>query len=129
MKSKMKLGLRIKKFLRKFSQGAWGLIQRHQFAFLVSSAVLVAAILTTISVVIYVMSGAINIDLSRPGYESVRDETADAPEDDMPFSSSGKIDDDARNDFLRRLEAYQTEMNQMNDFGGDSLSDKSLNLE
>jgi hypothetical protein len=125
----MGLGLRLKKVFAKFGQNLVGLIQRHQLAFLIIAAVITTLILTTISIYIYVLSGAINIDLSRPGYESVRQDTSDESSGVDPFSSSGKIDDEVRTNFLHRLEVIQNNTKQMNDFGGDSLSDKSLDLE
>ena len=119
----------MKKFLIKIWQGIKGIVSKHQFTFLILVTLIVAGISVTISIMAYVMSGAINIDLSRPGYESVREDTADEADDRPPFSPAGIIDGEVQQDFIDRLDAYKIQMSQMNDFGGDSLSNKSLNLE
>lgn len=117
---------RIKKTRERFIE----FIIRHQFPVMILGVILITIILTSTSIALYVSSGAINIDLSRPGYESIRHDTAqDEGDDEEPFSASGAIDGEARDDFLRRINNLQSDMEQVNNFGGDSLSDQSLNLE
>jgi hypothetical protein len=102
-------------------------IQNYQFAAMICAAVGLTAILTTISIFIYVSSGAINIDLSRPGYEKIRGETL-ADDSEAQFLPSGPIDEDVLSDINNRLENLQTKLNSMNNFSSDVISDEALYL-
>lgn len=111
----------------------WQKIQRfvidHQFLMMISGALIVAIIATGVNIWFYVSSGAINVDLSRPGYEAVRKETVDDPSMQQTFSSDGELTQQVRDDFLVQIDILQNNLKQMNDFSNDSLSDKALNLE
>ncbi|GHU08074.1 hypothetical protein FACS189431_3670 [Alphaproteobacteria bacterium] len=119
----------MKKFFICVWQKVLELVARYRFAVMIILATAIALLLTSISITIYISSGAINVDLSRPGYEKVREDTAGDVEVEAPFPSSGPVDDSVRMDLLRRLDNLQADLDQMNDFGGDTLSDKSLELE
>ncbi|MDR1196742.1 MAG: hypothetical protein LBL08_00485 [Candidatus Nomurabacteria bacterium] len=103
------------------------IVRNNRFAFMIGGVSLVTLVLTIISTTIYVSSGAINIDLSRPGYETVRDDTEnEAPVNE--FSPSGPIDKETVEDFNQRLSQIQSETAKMNNFSADALSDEALNL-
>jgi len=119
---------KVRELLTRVGEVLTGVVARYQFASMILIALIIAGALISVSIYIYIASGAINIDLSRPGYESIRDDTVAQPEAEPPFPSTGEIDEAVRADFLRRLNIYQAGLQQMNDFGGDSLSDESLNL-
>jgi hypothetical protein len=108
--------------------GLFKLVEQRRFAVMIAAAVLVTIILTTVSITVYVASGAVNIDLSRPEYEKVRESVIEPDETEVPFSTTGLIDADAIDDFTNRIEKLRAELGQMNDFGGDVLSDQALNL-
>jgi hypothetical protein len=103
------------------------IVGRYQFAAMIVAAVLLTALMTTISIGVYVSSGAINIDLSRPGYEKIRAETSSEVSESQ-FLSSGPIDRAAVDDFNARLEALQTELSSMNNFSNDVISDEALGI-
>lgn len=103
-------------------------IMAHQFPAMLTAVLLVTALLTLLNIVIYTRSGTVNIDLSRPGYETARQNVSENVTE-TDFAPNGPITKEVRDDFIERLEKLQTEMSQMNDFAGDSLSDKALNLE
>ena len=102
-------------------------LSRYQFAVMVTLAVLLAVVMTSVSILVYTSSGAINIDLSRPGYEKAREETS-ASEPTTQFQPSGPMDQNAINDFNNRLESLQTDINNMNDFSADVMSDEALDI-
>jgi hypothetical protein len=102
-------------------------ISHYQFATMITSAVLLTAILTTVSIWIYVSSGAINIDLSRPGYEKIREETS-AEATETQFLPSGPIDKAVVDDFNSRLESLQARLSSMNNFSNDVVSDEALGI-
>lgn len=102
-------------------------LKNYRFAIMVTLAVAVAVVLSGISILIYVWTGAINIDLSRPGYEKNREETAYS-EDETPFSNSGPINIEVIDDFNQRIEKLQNELGGMNNFSADAMSDEALGL-
>ena len=102
-------------------------LANHKFALMVTIAVTLAVVLSGISVSIYVWTGAINIDLSRPGYEKNRVDTA-YDENETPFSNSGPINAGVIEDFNKRLDKIQAELNGMNNFSADAMSDDALGL-
>lgn len=107
------------KFLKKISH--------YQFAAMIILTVLLSALLTITSIWIYTYSGAINIDLSRPGYEKNREETT-ASDSEAQFQTNGPIDKESVDDFNNRLQVLQDEINSMNNFSNDVMSDKALNI-
>ena len=107
------------KFLEKISQ--------YKFALMILSVVALTVIMTVASIWIYTSSGAINIDLSRPGFENIREETS-ASDPETQFKSSGPIDKDSVDDFNTRLESLQVKINSMNNFSNDVMSDESLGI-
>ena len=52
-------------------------IARHRFLAMIGGVVVVALIMTSISMTLYVTSGASSLDLSRPGYVQARSQVKD----------------------------------------------------
>lgn len=102
-------------------------IRTHQFAIMVTMASIIAVIMTGISLVLYWRSGAIKLDLSRPGYEKVR-KTVQDNSVEQPFSSNGAVDQAAIDDFNKRLNGYQEQLKQLGDYKSASISDDDLGL-
>ncbi len=100
----------------------------HQLLFLVLGALTITVILTSVSMHLYVSSGASKLDLSRPGYEKVRENVTQNPTDEKPYSTTGPLDATAIQDFDNRYNRQRAEMNDLGDFGSDALSDSALNL-
>ena len=68
-----------------------------------------------------------NLDMSRPGYESVRTEV-EQTSDDRPYSSSGPLTNEAITDFEERLNNYKDELNNLGTYDNSIVSDENLNL-
>lgn len=109
----------MKKFLKKLSE--------YKFVLMIVSATAVAIVLCGVSIYIYVSTGAINIDLSRPGYEKNREDTL-YEDDNTSFSNSGPINGSVIEDFNQRLNKLQDELNGMNSFSPDIMTDEALGL-
>lgn len=105
----------------------WEKLSNYKFVLMVIAAMIVTIVLCGTSIYIYVSTGAINIDLSRPGYEQNREDTI-YEEDSTSFSSSGPINSDAMEDFYQRLDRLQDELNGMNSFSSDIMTDEALGL-
>jgi len=103
-------------------------INDHQLASFVTLALVATIIMTVISLRIYVTSGAIKLDLSRPGYEKVRQEVTNDTTT-QPFPSSGTLTPAAIKDFRNRLDKQQSDLKAVGNFSDDGLSDSNLGLE
>lgn len=99
----------------------------HQFACFIALCAVIAGAMTVISLELYRRSGAMKLDMSRPGYEKVRTEV-EKSSDDQPYDSSGVLTDEALQDFENRIKKYQDELDNLGQYDNSIISDKSLNL-
>lgn len=101
--------------------------QQHKFMVLVGMTIIVALALVSVSLWLYNSSGAAQLDLSRPGYQDVRDQ-AKQSKDFTGFSSTGAIDKEALDEFRRLYDEQLEEATAVESFGGDVMSDEALGL-
>ena len=103
-------------------------LRTHQFVAFIVLVILITCLITFIGLSIYVSSGTIKLDLSRPGYEKVRNEVQQSAAQ-QTFSSSGSLDSAAIKQFNSQLNSSVTDLKNSGNFGGaSSLSDQSLGL-
>lgn len=102
------------------------MVEQHRITFAVVFALIVTMILTSISMALYVTSGASRLDLSRPGYEKVR--SGINPIKEEAFSSNGPINTDVANDFQKRFDRHRTNLNKLDNFGSNALEDSELQI-
>lgn len=98
---------------------------RHRLSLLLIITVIIAIIMTIVSVIIYNSSGAAQLDLSRPGYRSVsdqieRDDTIDG------YSASGPINTDTIQEFIKQYDEQAEKAKAVNAFNGDPLNPEVL---
>ncbi len=74
---------------------AW---QKHRFFVLIVGVILLSFVLVCIALSLYNSSGAAQIDLSRPGYQSIQKEASRGQVNDS-FPSTGKLDKNAFDSF------------------------------
>lgn len=105
-------------------------VRNHQFIFMIIGVVAVAFFLVYIALSLYVSSGAIQLDLSRPGYASAREEAAKSNEVFKGFSEDGPINSEALNQFdeLYKQKAAEALID-IDAFSGEALSDEALSLQ
>ena len=101
--------------------------QQHKFMVLVGLTIILSLMLVGVSLWLYNSSGAAQLDLSRPGYESVR-EQANQNKDFKGFSASGTIDEEALNEFRKMYEEQLKEATSVDSFGGNVMSDEALGI-
>ena len=110
---------------------SWGdflkLVGRHRFPFALFSVVGITIIMTAISLSLYVSSGTSQLDLSRPGFEKIREEVKQAPNDN--FSSTGPVDTQSVDEFDTLYKKQRAYINALGNFQDSSLDDSSLQLE
>ena len=102
-------------------------ITDHQFACFVILCILIATVMTLISLELYRRSGAMKLDMSRPGYEKVRTEV-EKSSDDQPYDSSGALTEEAVQDFEDRVKKYQGELEGLGQYDNSIISDENLDL-
>lgn len=103
------------------------LIDRHRLIYGVVAALLIAMLLTAISMALYVSSGASRLDLSRPGYEGAR-EAAQRDASDDSFSSTGPLNTDVAKDFQERFNKQRTQLSKLGNYGTNALDDDQLQI-
>jgi len=104
-------------------------LQRHQLASFVILAIVISAIMTVVSMWLYMASGTMKLDLSRPGYEQARQEITNDSSDNQSFSPNGSLTPSVINDFRDRLNKLQKKLGDMGNFDSNALSDGNLGLE
>jgi len=102
---------------------------RHQLGFFILLATAIAIILTVISVSIYVLSGAINVDCSLPTDAEVCKKVIVDSEGEKSFSPNGFFNEQAIKDFNVVFNDIKSGLDKMGDFNPDVLSDEALDLQ
>lgn len=109
-------------FLRNFTS-------QHKLLAAITGAVVIALALTAISISLYYSTGAEVLDLSRPGYESVRQAVNQAPHDDASFSGDGPVDTQVIKQFNNLYQTNRHDLKSIDNFSNQKpLSDDSLTL-
>ena len=98
---------------------------RHRFMLLVACTIVIAIIMTVVSVVIYNVSGAAQLDLSRPGLTSVSDkvDTQSKVKDYSPF---GAVNKSTVDEFTGIYDEQATKAKAVDAFNGDPLNPEVL---
>lgn len=100
---------------------------KHQFTMAITLTIIVAFIMTAVSLSLYVSSGAIQLDLSRPGYEAARKELI-KPEEKKDFAANGPINKEALDEYQKQFDAQRTELNRIGKYEDKGLDDDALVL-
>ena len=104
------------------------LAKNNSFGLFITGVVALSVVLTVFSVVIYYKTGAYQLDLSRPEYESRRAEIVENGKENDEFKAQGAIDEKALQEFLKLYDKESNSIVKMKPFVSDVLSDKELGL-
>lgn len=102
--------------------------RQHLFLLMVGAAVLISLFLVGVALALYASSGAAQLDLSRPGYQSVRNQAGQNGSFDG-FSASGELDPAALEQFRKLYEERAQQATSVDSFGGNVLSNESLSID
>lgn len=102
---------------------------RNNFLVMISGAVVITGLVVVVSMSMYNSSGAAQLDLSRPGYVSVRDKAVKNDSDFQTFSSSGEINEKIISEFKISFAKQALKVKLVDAFGGDPLSPVSLGID
>lgn len=101
--------------------------QQHRFFVLIALVIIIALFLVSVALSLYNSSGAAQVDLSRPGYEAVREQATRDPNAES-FDSTGKLDDAAFSKFDELYKARAAKVTGVDSFDEGALSEDSLQL-
>lgn len=100
---------------------------KHRFMVLVGGTIVVSLLLVGVALGLYNSSGAAQLDLSRPGYVSVR-EQVDSPASFESYPSTGMIDRAALQQFDQLYKRQAQQATDVDSFGGDVMTDEALSI-
>lgn len=103
-------------------------IDKHSFLLFIVISILISFVLVYISMQMYVSSGAIQLDLSRPGYVSVRSQVDTTDGGLQTYPSSGIISKTVIDDFKTLFDKQAKKIEVVDAFGGSPLDPKALGI-
>jgi hypothetical protein len=106
--------------------GRWA---KHRFMLLVGVTILISLFLVGVSLALYASSGAEQLDLSRPGYISVRSQAVRSEEIFTGFPSSGAMNATVINQFRALYKKQAEQATEVDGFGGDVMDDSTLGID
>lgn len=98
---------------------------QHRFMLLIIATIAAAIVLTSISLAIYNLSGAAQLDLSRPGYQAVSDQVEDTNEV-SEYSAIGPVNKQTVDEFLKLYDEQAAKTRAIDAFNGDPLNPEVL---
>lgn len=101
-------------------------IGRHSFLVLIILSILISCGLVGVSMSLYNRSGAAQLDLSRPGYVSVRSQATTTDSSFQTYSASGSMSQEIIDDFQSIFTERATKAKSVDAFGSDPLSPDAL---
>lgn len=102
-------------------------VRKRRLVFALSLAIIATIVLTIISVSIYNLGGFYRYDLSRPGFEKVRQEVSTTPTD-VTYDTTSPLSKQAVDTFFKEFDTHRKNLTDYDFFGNGSLSDDELQL-
>lgn len=103
-------------------------LHRNKLVLFISGSIVVALLLVAVSMALYVSSGAIQQDLSRPGYKAVQNKV-DKTDTFKSFSASGDVDDKTLDQFRKLYDEQVQRVTASDAFNPDVLSNQALGID
>lgn len=100
-------------------------IAEHRFVLLLGIAVVISIGLTIVSMTLYAVSGTAQLDLSRPGYQSVSNKVDKETKIDT-YSASGSVNKDSIQEFMKLYDEQSKKAKAVDAFNGDPLNPELL---
>lgn len=100
--------------------------QHHRFLLLVAMTIVVSIGLVVVSIVIYNMSGAAQLDLSRPGYQAVVRQAETDKTSFANYSATGPVNSATIKEFQKLYDAQAATVKTVDAFGNDPLNPTTL---
>jgi len=101
---------------------------KHRFLLMIVASFSVTFVLVFVSLAMYNSSGAAQLDLSRPGYVSVRSQAVTNDADFQNYSTNGEINQSTISEFQLLFTKQANKAKSIDAFVGDPLSPDSLGI-
>ncbi len=103
--------------------------ERHRFFALIVGVILISTFLVSVSMSLYNSSGAAQVDLSRPGYQSIQKEASrEATSAQDAFPSTGKLDAAAFDSFNKSYNNHADRVVNATNFDAEALRTDTLQV-
>lgn len=102
--------------------------EQHRFLLMVLGSIVVALLLTAVSLKLYASSGAAQLDLSRPGYEQAVDKKVKSSVFEG-FPNYGPINQQTLKEFQDLYNKRADQATKVDSFGGDVMNDATLSID
>ena len=107
---------------------AQSFIHKHNFLVFISLSILISAVVVYISLQMYNSSGAAQLDLSRPGYVSVRSKVDTSDSDYETYSANGPMNKGVIDNFKEQFKKQAQKIEAVDAFGGSPLDSTALGI-
>lgn len=101
---------------------------RHRFMMLVTITILISLFLVSVALALYASSGAAQLDLTRPGYQSVRDQAGRETSFDG-FSATGPINEKTMDEFRTLYDKQAEKATNVDSFAGNAMDEQTLSID
>lgn len=101
---------------------------RNKFVLLIAGSIGISLVLVTVAVSVYNSNGAAQLDLSRPGFSSVRDKIIKEDKDRAAYPSSGTFDQKAFDDFDLMYQKYSDAVKAINGYDSAAVNNDAINI-
>lgn len=102
-----------------------GFWPRHRFLLLLIGTIIISLILTVVSIIMYNVSGTAQLDLSRPGYQSVSDKI-ETDNDIDEYNAFGPVNKTTVDEFKKIYDKQAKKAKAVDAFNGDPLNPEVL---
>lgn len=102
---------------------------QHRFLIMIGSSVAISLFLVGVGLALYSSSGAAQLDLSRPGYATVRSEATKTADKYDGFSANGPIDQESLKQFRELFDKQSSSATSFDAFANDVLSESALKID
>jgi len=101
---------------------------KHRFMVLVGMTILISLFLVSVALALYASSGAAQLDLSRPGYQSVRNQAGHSTSFDG-FPATGVLDKKAIDEFRSLYDKQAEKATNVDSFSGNAMNEQTLSID
>lgn len=104
--------------------------QQHKFVVLITGVLLVSCSLIVVAMRLYITSGASQVDISTPAFQSVREQAAEEAKRSTndAFQANGKLDEKSLKEFNKSYSKHVTQIDPTNHYLPDAVSPDNLQL-
>lgn len=101
--------------------------QQHRFFTLIVGVIIISFFLVSVALSLYNSSGAAQLDLSKPGYQDVRQQ-AKRDTTTKAYPSTGPLDKEALDSFAKMYTEHTGRVMSVDTFDSAALSEESLRM-